>query len=380
MKHTLKLTKEGGATALAAGAAAVAAMSNFQAVAQGPPRVVPAPLVPLLDALPTADPAVSQQAMQAFLKGGPATVSKLVELVGPEFGDEQGVKPKYALHGLAHYASRPGADADRKLVAETLAKELAKDHSDELKAFICRQLQLCGRPEDVPALATLLTSDRLCEPATQALSAMGDDNAMAALRSALPLASGARRTTLINALGRYEDKESAAEVRKSANAKDRDERLVAWYALANMADADSADVLLKAAEAGAPYERSQATDACLRLARRLTEAGDPSNAEKICRALLAGRTAADDVHVRCAALEALAGALGSKAVGDVMKALDSKDVKFRHPAARTAVDLAVAVRSDNSQDAHKLLSKVLDATDEEAVRQQAELLLGKYDV
>jgi hypothetical protein len=380
MKHSPKLSKEAGVSALAAGVAAVTATSHSRAVAQDPPRVVPAPLVPLLDALPTADHAVSQQAMQALLKGGPSTVSKLVELVGPEFGDEQGVKPKYALHGLAHYASRPGADADRRIVAETLAKELAKDHSDELKAFVCRQLQLCGRPEEVPALATLLTSDRLCEPATQALSAIGDEKAMAALRSALPLASGARRTTLINALGRFQDKKSAAEVRKSADAKDRDERLVAWYALANMADADSADVLLKAAETDAPYERSQATDACLRLARRLSEEGDASNAEKICRALTTKRTAAEDVHVRCASLETLAGALGPKAVGDVLKALDSKDVTFRHPAARTAVDLAVAIRKDHSADADKLLNKVLDATAEEAVQQQAELLLGKYDV
>jgi HEAT repeat protein len=229
-------------------------------------------------------------------------------------------------------------------------------------------------------LATLLTSDRLCEPATQALSAIAGEQAVAALRSALPLAAGGRRTTLINALGRFQDKKSAAEVRKSADATDRDQRLVAWYALANMADADSAELLLKASETDVPYERSQATDACLRLARRLSEEADPSGAEKICRALLAKRTAADDVHVRCAALEALAGALGPKAVADVVKALDSKDVKFRHPAARTAVDLAVAIRKDDSQGADKLLNKVLDATEEEAVRQRAEILLGKYDV
>jgi hypothetical protein len=380
MKHSPHLSQEGGLSVKVAGAAAVAAMSNSMAAAQQPPRAVPAPLVPILDSLPTADQAASQQAMQALLRGGPGTVSQLVELVGPEFGDEQGVKPKYALHGLAHFASRPGADADRKMVAQTLARELAKDHSDELKAFICRQLQLCGRSEEVPALATLLTSDRLCEPATQALSAIGGDKAAAALRSALPLASGGRLATLINALGRFRDKESAVEIRKSASAKDRDQRLVAWYALANMADAGSADTLLKAAESGAPYERSQATDACLRLARRLSEAGDPFNAEKVCRALLAKRTAADDVHVRCAALETLAMALGPKAVGDVVKALDSEDVGFRHPAARTAVDLAAAILKSDAAGADKLLYKVLDATEEEAVRQRAELLLGKYGV
>ena len=83
------------------------------------------------------------------------------------------------------YASRPGADAERKVVAEALAKELAAEHSDELKTFVTRQLQLCGRVDDVPAIAELLGSDRLCEPATQALLAIGGKAAQQALKSAL---------------------------------------------------------------------------------------------------------------------------------------------------------------------------------------------------
>ena len=62
MKHSPHPSKNGGLPALAAGAAAVTAMGNSMAAAQDPPRVVPAPLVPVLDALPTADQAVSQQA------------------------------------------------------------------------------------------------------------------------------------------------------------------------------------------------------------------------------------------------------------------------------------------------------------------------------
>ena len=47
------------------------------------------------------------------------------------------------------------------------------------------------------------------------------------------------------------------------------------------------------------------------------------------------------------------------------------------PAARTAVDLAGSIRKDQPQQAEKLLKKVLEATQEETVRQQAQMLLGE---
>jgi hypothetical protein len=133
---------------------------------------------------------------ERLLAGGTVTIKQLVGMVGREFGDPKGVKPKYAVHALVVYAARPGADNQRKMMAETLAGELHSDHSDELKAFLCRQLQWCGRPEEVPALARLLASDRLCEPATQALLAIGGDAARNAIGEALSTAEGARKRTL----------------------------------------------------------------------------------------------------------------------------------------------------------------------------------------
>jgi hypothetical protein len=87
------------------------------------------------------------------------------------------------------------------MITEALAGELDGDHSGELKAFIVRQLQLCGRPDEVPALARLLPSDRLCAPAAQALIAIGGDGALAALREALPKAEGKRELAIHQAVG-----------------------------------------------------------------------------------------------------------------------------------------------------------------------------------
>ncbi len=135
-----------------------------------------------------------------LIAGGPATLRELIGMVGDEFGDPAGTKPKMALHGVVLHATRPGADGERKMVAATLAAELEGEHSDELKAFLCRQLQFCAHCDEVPALARLLESDRLCEPATQVLLAIQSEAALNALQKALPGSEGKRHVTLSQAV------------------------------------------------------------------------------------------------------------------------------------------------------------------------------------
>lgn len=163
-------------------------------------RETPAELAALFKKLPAESYEQAGEIGDTLIAGGADTVRTLVVLVGDEFGDPAGAKPKEALHALVIYASRPGADAQRKVVAETLAEELSAEHSDELKAFVIRQLQLCGRDQEVPKLAKLLSSDRLCEPATQALLAIGGKSARQALQTALPGASDQRKATMSQAV------------------------------------------------------------------------------------------------------------------------------------------------------------------------------------
>ena len=164
-------------------------------------RKISADLAALFKQLPAQSYEQAEEIGKILVAGGAGTVRQLVSLIGDEFGDSDGAKPKEALHALVIYASRPGADDERRVVAEALAEQLSAEHSDELKALIARQLQLCGRTDDVPAIAKLLTSDRLCEPATQALLAIGGKEAQQAIRSALPKASDKRRSTLSQAVG-----------------------------------------------------------------------------------------------------------------------------------------------------------------------------------
>ncbi|MDP6523421.1 MAG: hypothetical protein QGH15_04285 [Kiritimatiellia bacterium] len=337
---------------------------------------LPPPLGELVDKLPAGDYATAVAVLEGILKTGKPGIRRLIAASGQNFGDLAGVQPKYAVHGLVHHASRPEADKERKLVAQALAEELAGQHSDALKAFICRQLQFCGGDPEVPALAALLKSNTLCGPATQALSATGSAVAVGEMKKALPAAKGEARVALTKALGTFSESTAAAEVRNDITASDAGLRFCAWYALGNMGDKASVEPIMKALDSESTYEQGQALDACLRIARELAESGDRADGEKICRSLLAKLRDKGEVHERLAVLAALADVAGVKASGALLEAMDSKDLKLRHHSAWTAVDLAAVIRKDHAAESGRLLKKVLDATNEESVRQKAQSLVA----
>jgi len=303
-----------------------------------------------LEKLPAQSAAEAEQVYQEIVKAAPDSIVKLVGLLRPP-GKEDDSKVRLALHGLGLYTSRPGAEAERKFYGETLAGQLDSPLAPQVKAFLIMQLQLAGGKEAIPAIAKVLLDKELCEYGAQALIRIGgeakyprksseipsDTLAVAALREALPKAEGPCRLTLIQALGVVRDAKSGPAILKAIADPDRTIRLAAASALANIGDAAAVDALLKASQAEPPYERSQATDAALLLARRLGEAGQRKEAERICRTLLQTNTAPEDRHVRGAALLALAGAVGADAMGDVLAALNSDDPQLRTVAISAAI-------------------------------------------
>lgn len=162
-------------------------------------REISRALAGVLERIPARDAAGIEELGKALVAGGPAFVDELVENVGRP-GDPKGVKPRYALHALAVYSGRPGAEAERKAFARALAAGLDKDLTAEEKSFLVEQLQVCGGPEEIPHLARWLDHDRLCEPVTQALLAIKGEKALAVLREVLWKVHGARRVTISQAV------------------------------------------------------------------------------------------------------------------------------------------------------------------------------------
>ena len=246
-----------------------------------------------------------EKAIARINKGGHDSIIGLVNmLVEPGKGDD--VKPRYALHCLAVYVCKHKSRKNRKAFANSLAMQLADDYSKAVKSYLIRQLQVAGGREVVPALGKLLHDEELCEPAAQALVAIGS-GAATQLRNALPEAGGKCRLTIIQNLGVVRDRKSVGTLNRALGDEDRETRLAAAWALANIGDPRSVEALLKAAETQG-WERIQATKACLLLAEKLLAADKKKEAVRIYAHLRKTRSDPDERYVREAAEKGLATA------------------------------------------------------------------------
>ena len=249
----------------------------------------------------TVDSVVSQ-----IYEGGQKSLLALIGmLVEPGRGDD--VKPRYALHCLAVHMCKPEEEKARQAFAETLASQLGGNRPKSVQKYLLQQLQVAGGKEVVPALGKMLEDEELYEPAAQAIVAVGD-GAAEQLRNTLPKVKGKIKLTIIQNLGVIQDTKSVDALKKALGDDDRDIRLAAGWALANIGDAGSVDLLLKTADAEGIYERVTATKACLLLAERLLEAGKKEPAVKIYTHLHDTRSGPDETYISDAAEKGLASA------------------------------------------------------------------------
>jgi HEAT repeat protein len=252
--------------------------------------------------LAEVDKQATDQALAELSRGGREAVIGLVDLIAQ--ADPTANRASHALHALCTYV-RGKDESQRQTVAEALASTLGS-HSKDVQGFVVRQLQLVGGREAAVPLGKLLLDEALSEYAAQALLAI-KDGAAEQFRAALPQASGARRLTIVQALGVLRDASAAEMLRKLVTDPDRDTRLVAVWALASAGDAGAAELLLKAADAQG-FERTKATQACLLLADNLLAAGRKKEAVRIYSHLRDTRTDPGERFIREAAERGLAKA------------------------------------------------------------------------
>lgn len=324
--------------ALFALALALLAAAPALAAAKAAPAPGPQPtgrLAGILAKIPNDDAAAAMAAYGELAKLGPQGIMDLAALI-VEPGAVDDSRARTAFHGLAMYVSRPGADAQRKMFSETVAGLLGGKAPNSVKSFYLTQLRLAGLPADAPAIGALLASDELCDYAAQTLVSIGPDAAAPVLRQALAKAPGKCRLTIIQNLGVVRDVQAGPELMKCAADGDREVRLAALWALANIGDAAATDTILKAVGAESVYERAKAADAALLLAQRLAEAKRAREAEQIYRTLWKTRTGEKDRHIRCAAVRGLAMLLGAGAMDDLVAAMKEGDLQIRAAALQAA--------------------------------------------
>lgn len=254
-------------------------------------------------------------------------------------GDDTDKRARFALSGLAYHVTRKGAGRERSVYARTLAAELEGGKlTKQSKGFVVRQLRLAGGRESAEALGSLLLDEELSEYAAQALLSIRK-GAAPQFRKALAGAKGATLLIIAQALGVLRDRESVGQLMEAAGSADRDLRLAALWALGNIGDPRAEGPVVKALAVENPYDKARATEAVFLLIDRLIEDGKKEDAARIARGLWEKTTGEENCHIRCAALQALAAAVGSRAMGELRAAMKSEDMHIRAVAAETALML-----------------------------------------
>ena len=228
--------------------------------------------------LSNIDKTVVDGVTEELSEGRGESVRAVIDLiVEPGKGDD--VKARYALHCMALRVCAMGGRA-REGFSRTLASYLGGDKPKPVQEYLIQELQTVGGEEVVPKLGEMLLDKDLCEPASQALAAIGD-GACKQLLEALPKALDKSRLTIIQNLGVLQCDEAVEVLQEETNDENRDTRVAALWGLANIGHAGSAQLLLNAADTEDNYQRIKATKACLLLAERLADAGKKDAAEKI---------------------------------------------------------------------------------------------------
>ena len=205
----------------------------------------------------------------------------------------------------------------------------------EVKSFLIRQLQLAGKDEAVSPLGALLPDERLCEPAAQALQAIGTSAAESELVKALPVVKGKGIVTIIRALGSFGSKSASGAISKYASSEDDNTRLTALWALANTGDQSYGRVLAVALKNALPAQKAKIASLQLLHARRVAEVGKLNSAE-INREILNSKESPAEVNVQITALNSLADALGNDALEDILAAMNNPNKEVRTAALKLA--------------------------------------------
>jgi HEAT repeat protein len=248
---------------------------------------------------------------------------------------------EYAVGGFTAYATKNGQQISRNMAVSAYCKSLAKLTDKQNKAFIISQFDLVGNDAAVTCLESYLTDEQLADEASRALTKIGTTSATTALVNGLGKANGKAKIAIVEALGHSNAKAAATAI--ATLVADKELTKVSLYALGNIGDPSSKEILIKAAEqAGYKYDQTNAVAALLLYAQKNVTT-DKAGVEAIAKTILEKATADDQVNERTAALKLLAATQSDQQA--LLAAMSDKQFEFRAAAVKFA---AAGVNDSNS--------------------------------
>ena len=210
----------------------------------------------IIERFPAENAAARDALCAGIIELGPAAIVEACARVLPP-GAGNDAKARFAVNGLAVYATRPGAEAERALFVRALWTALAGNPDKQVAAFLLSQVQLAGRAESVKPLARYLADVTLAGPASAALQTIGGPEAARALLKALENAPGTALVALVDALGAMRSREAVKKLLALTGSGDETLRRAARSALAEIGDPAAGPVLSTVRVTSSQAERAE---------------------------------------------------------------------------------------------------------------------------
>jgi len=199
---------------------------------------------------------------------------------------------------LAIIALTGGASAADPPSEDSLLATLASDAGVREKAVACQHLANWGTAKSVPALAALLSDEKLSDYARSGLEVIDDPSAAAALRDALPKLKGRLLAGAVNSLGVRKDTAAIPALSRMATDPKSGVAAEAMTALALIGTPESVKPIHQVLTKGPADLRIPAGHAALLGAEQLQKAKDGTTAEVLLQAVA---TADLPAHIKAAA-------------------------------------------------------------------------------
>ncbi len=232
---------------------------------------------------------------------------------------------------IALMAAKAGADEELDLIATLQASAGVPQ-----KCAACQRLRIIGTPRCVPALAALLSEERISHAARYALERMPCAEAGTALREAAGKSSGAIRAGLIDSLGWRRDAKALPLLTPLLSDADVMIASAAASALGRIGGREAIAALSAVRDKASPAVQSVAIESLLECAEQLLANQDATGAAALYRSLGGEHLPA---HVRTAAWRGLALADADQRAGLIVKGLAGNDNVLRIAAVQLVREL-----------------------------------------
>ncbi|MEA3477114.1 MAG: HEAT repeat domain-containing protein, partial [Bacteroidota bacterium] len=174
-------------------------------------------------------------------------LNEIIKRVKPAgHGDDS--QARFALGSMAFYLTKTRLEQERTWYSNTLTKAINTGNKGEVNAFYMSLLQIAGTNEAVPALASYLDNEKLCDPAVRALVDINSVESEDALINALNTTDVRIQTSLVEGLGYMQSLKSAKRIRELSKTDKPDLKKVCLYALANIPDIKAESLLVNEAK------------------------------------------------------------------------------------------------------------------------------------